>query len=191
MRDKWNRIYAEAKPGTGTPARVLTDFVHLLPHRGEALDFACGMAPDGIFLARRGIDTLAVDISNVAVDKLNDYAREEGLPLRAESADLEDYALRAAAFDVIVVVHYLDRTQTEALAAALKPGGLLFFQTFTREVTDNYSGPSNPDFRLARGELLTLFSQLRPVAYREEGLIGDLKNGLRNEAMLIAQRPAS
>jgi hypothetical protein len=44
-------------------------------------------------------------------------------------------------------------------------------------------------FLLERGELLRLFPTLQPVAYREEGLLGQLTQGLRNEAYLVAQRP--
>ena len=189
-RDKWNRLYAEAQPGGAEAAAILSDYAHLLPAQGTALDFACGLSPDGLFLAHRGLETLAVDISDVAADKLNGYASEHGLPLRAEAADLLTYALPSRHFDVIVVVHYLERDLAPTLVEALKPGGLLFYQTFTRTVTPDYSGPRNESFRLADGELLQLFAGLTPVVYREEGLIGDLSHGLRNEAQLIAQRAA-
>ena len=50
-----------------------------------------------------------------------------------------------SSFDVIVVSHFLDRRLAPAIAWALRPGGLLFYQTFAREaVTDQ--GPSNPEF---------------------------------------------
>ncbi len=35
-------------------------------------------------------------------------------------------------FDVIVVSHLLDRTLAPALVAALRPGGLLYYQTSVR-----------------------------------------------------------
>ncbi|WP_455219313.1 hypothetical protein, partial [Kaarinaea lacus] len=73
------------------------------------------------------------------------------------------------------------------LIAALKPGGLLFYQTFTQEkVTD--TGPGNPKTLLKPNELLALFSSLRILVYREEALVGNVKQGFRNEALLVAQQ---
>ena len=74
--------------------------------------------------------------------------------------------------------------------AALKPGGLLFYQTFTRHKLDK-SGPSNPDYLLARNELLQLFAPLTVIYYQEYPAIGDLQRGNRNEAQLIGQKNRS
>ncbi|WP_240905903.1 hypothetical protein [Thiorhodococcus mannitoliphagus] len=74
------------------------------------------------------------------------------------------------------------------MAAALRPGGLLLYQTFSREaVTDR--GPSNPDYRLAPNELLRLFPGLIVRAYRDEGCVGDTRRGTRDIAFLVAQAP--
>jgi tellurite methyltransferase len=63
-------------------------------------------------------------------------------------------------FDVIVVCRFLDRNLCPAIAAALKPGGILFYQTFTQ-------GLSNPDYLLRNNELITLFSELDILEYHE------------------------
>ena len=61
---------------------------------------------------------------------------------------------------------------------------MLYYQTFTREAV-SAGGPSNPAFRLTPNELLDLFGELRLVAYREEGRLGDLSQGFRDEAWLV------
>jgi len=71
------------------------------------------------------------------------------------------------------------------LIQALKPNGLLFYQTFTRTCV-NDCGPKNPEFRLRDNELLLMFADLQVVVYQEEACIGDTTQGLRNEALLIA-----
>jgi hypothetical protein len=76
-----------------------------------------------------------------------------------------------------------------ALAAALRPGGLLFYQTWTREAVTG-RGPANPAYRLEPGELLRAFAGLRVLAYREEGRVGDVARGVRDQAWLVAMRPA-
>ena len=90
-------------------------------------------------------------------------------------------------FDVIVVSYFLDRGIIPALIQALKPGGLIFYQTFTHQrVSDR--GPQRAEFRLADQELLHLFSELQVLFYREEGCVGDVQNGFRDEAMLIGRK---
>jgi len=85
------------------------------------------------------------------------------------------------------VAHYLERSLAKPLAAALRPGGLLFYQTFTLEVTADYNGPKNAAFRLAPNELLSLFEGMRIIFYRENALLGNVGEGTRNLAMLVAQ----
>lgn len=74
--------------------------------------------------------------------------------------------------------------------AALKTGGLLFFQTFIRNKLDR-QGPHNPDYRLAGTGLLRLFAPLTPIFFQEYARIGDLQRGDRNEARRIGQKPLS
>ncbi len=185
-RERWDARYrGHAAPGE--PARVLSDFAHLLPPGGRALDLACGLGANALFLARRGFQVDAWDLSPVAVARLEDLAA--GLPVTAAVRDVVADPPAPSAYDVVVVRRFLERTLAPAIAAALTPGGLLYYQTFTRErVTDK--GPGRPGYRLAANELLVLFRDLRLRAYREEGTLGDTTRGLRDEALLVAERPA-
>ncbi len=184
--EKWNARYRTVPAVPGPPAAVLSENLHLLPARGCALDLACGLGANALLLARNDFDTYAWDNAEVAITKLHVLAA--GLPLRAQLRDVIRHPPEPGRFDVIVVSRLLDRPLSQHLAAALRPGGLLFYETFTRTRVDD-SGPANRDFRLADGELLRLFSGLRLRLYREEGSVGDITRGLRNQAMLVAQRP--
>ncbi len=185
LAGKWDARYREA--GSAVASEVLAENRHLLPAAGEALDLACGLGGNALLLARHGLRTTAWDLSPVAIERLASEA--EGLPLRAEVRDVLAMPPAAARFDVIVVSRFLERDLCPALVAALRPGGLLFYQTFTRDKAVA-GGPSNPDFLLAENELLRLFGGLCLRVYREEGRLGDVTRGLRNEALLVAQRPA-
>jgi len=183
-QERWDSRYRDAG-GPHAPAKVLLDNAHLLPPQGTALDLACGLGGNSLFLAGHGLQTYAWDISPVAVEKLSALARRQGLPVVAEVKDALRDPIPAARFDVVVVAHYLERALTGDIIRALKPGGLLFYQTFTRTaVTD--AGPQKDEWRLAGGELLTMFAPLRPLVYREEGLIGDVSQGFRDKALLVA-----
>ena len=116
-------------------------------------------------------------------------AAAAGLRLHLE-LELRDVVLHPpspASFDVIVVTRFLDRGLVPAITAALRPDGLVYYQTFTRDKLDG-AGPSNPDYLLGRNELLKLFATLTILYYREDGRVGDIGRGNRNEAMLVAQK---
>jgi SAM-dependent methyltransferase len=183
-QDKWDTRYRDADAAQASACRVLTEFAHLLPEKGRALDLASGLGGNARLLAQYGLDTEAWDISPVAADKLNALAASRSLPLQARVRDVEVQPPEPGSFNVIVVSRFLSRTLMPALIEALRPGGLLFYETFTREAVEA-TGPTAPAFRLAPNELLKLFAPLRLVAYREEGVIGDTSRGWRNEAFLV------
>ncbi len=187
LTGKWNRRHAEAR-GPGDPARVLRENAHLLPPCGEALDLACGRGASALLLAALGLRVTAWDISPVAVQGVAAEAARRSLGVRAEVRDVIARPPAPESFDVILVSHFLDRTLVPALIGALRPDGLLYYQTFVRNVLSP-QGPSNPRFRLADNELLALFAALALRVYREEGRAGDLTRGARDLAMLVGQKP--
>lgn len=187
-REHWDDRYRNGF-GPSQAARVLVDNLHLLPAAGKALDLACGVGANALLLSSHGLDTWAWDISPVAIEKLRQSARERGLPVTAEARDVLRHPPEPLCYDVIVVAHFLERVLLPHLIAALRPAGLLFYQTFTKARVDDI-GPRDSAYRLAENELLMHFSALRIIVYREEGLSGDIRRGWRNEAMLIGQKRA-
>lgn len=183
---RWDAHYHDAE-APGAVTRVVAENLHLLPLQGLALDLACGLGGNTVPLARRGLTCHAWDISQVAISKLNAYAAREKLSIIADIRDVFVQPLPAATYDVIVVTRFLDRRLTSQLIAGLRPGGLLLYQTFTR-LRQGDAGPQQEEWRLADGELLTMFPELVPLVYREERLAGDTTQGLRDEALLVAQK---
>ena len=182
---KWNERY---QSGTREPqaARVLVENQHLLPTTGRALDLACGLGGNAILLAQHGLDTQAWDVSEVAISTLLETARQKHLTIHAIVRDVGANPPGPDSFDVIVVSYFLDRKIIPALKSALRPGGMIYYQTFTRRCVSE-RGPRRTEFRLAHQELLQLFSGLGVLVYREEGSTGDVQQGLRDEAMLVAR----
>ncbi len=187
MQEKWDQIHGRGTVKADAWPQVLVENVHLLPTHGRALDVACGLGGASIFLARHGLEVVAWDISPVAIAKLRGFAAQHGLAITADVVDVTGVQLPEQAFDVIHVSNFLERSVCAALSRALRHDGLLFYQTLSLEGLDN--APSkNPDYCLVRGELLGLFHELRPVAYREEALLGNTAQGQRNEVLLVAQK---
>ncbi len=187
LRRKWDERHADRERPV-EPALVLTQYLHLLPRTGAALDAACGVGGNALKLAELGLRVSAWDLSPVAIERVATQAAERGLVIDARVRDIQAEPPPAESFDVLCVTHFLDRGLAPTLAAALRPGGLLLYQTFSREVVSD-RGPSNPQFRLAPNELLRLFPGLTVRAYRDEGRAGDTGRGIRDIAMLVAQRP--
>ncbi len=183
LRVKWDRIHAESN--WPAPAKVLADFAHLLPQRGKALEVACGLGANALFLGERGLSVEALDFSPVAITRLRRKA--QGLDLHARVCDVVSLDWPVEAYDVIVVSRFLDRSLCPKIQSALKPGGLLYYQTFVKDKVSE-AGPSNPDFLLDVNELLRLFRGLVVRAYREEGSLGEVGLGWRNEAYLVGQK---
>ncbi|WP_316364860.1 class I SAM-dependent methyltransferase [Candidatus Thiodiazotropha sp. CDECU1] len=188
LREKWDKRHADADKRP-TPAEVLERNLHLLPAQGLALDLACGLGGNALTLARHGLDVVAWDISPVAIQRLNACAAEEGLTnLTGEVRDVEQSSPPHNHFDLIIVSYYLERALIPDLVDALRSGGLIYYQTFIQAAV-SATGPQNPAFRLADNELLNLFSSLQLRYYREENRLGNLEQGTRDVAMLVAQKP--
>ena len=188
--DKWDGIYRQRQELAPTAAVVLEQNQHLLPVQGKALDLACGLGGNALMLANHGLQTSAWDKSQVAIGKLSAEADRQALVIETVCCDVSQTALPEATFDVIVVSFFLDRDLCKSIQTALKPGGILFYQTYCQQKV-TATGPRNPDFLLADNELLELFPALKLRVYREEALLGDHQLGLRNQALMVAEKPAT
>jgi len=172
-----------SEPRMNEPSAWLTGNLHLLPATGDALDLACGSGRHALWLAEHGFRTTAVDRNAAAIEALTVEAVARGLAMAGHVVDLESGASFPPrdSFDLIVVVHYLHRPLFPALVNALRPGGVLVYETFTRAQAAR-GKPTNPAFLLEPGELLSLVRPLEVVASRE----GDYER--RSVASVIAVR---
>ncbi len=181
---RWNTRYESVEIAAAKPSRVIEENAHLLPNSGKALDLACGLGANALWLAKQGMQTSAWDISDVVIGKLRDYVLRFDLKVSPQVRDAVSNPPLANSFDVIVVSRFLERGLMPHLVDALNTGGLIFYQTFIQDAVSG-TGPSNPAYRLRCNELLMLFKPLRVLVYREEGTVGDLSQGFRDEAMFV------
>jgi len=186
LQVQWDARYAKNNDSPQA-CRVLREFSHLLPKSGLALDLACGMGGNALWLAEQGLTTSAWDLSPVGINKLEERAKQQSLSIDAKTRDIIAQPPAENSFDVIVASYFLERALFPTLLAALKPAGLLFYETFVQDKPKGI-GPSNPDYLLKQNELLEMGGELIIRVYREEGLIGDTAEGCRNIAMLVAQK---
>jgi len=184
--EKWNEAYNGVDVASAEPAQILVENIHLLPESGDALDLACGRAGNAIFLSKYGFSVDAIDISPVVLASIKKFVAQQDLSITCERRDIEEEGLKEKKYDVIVVSYFLNRELFPQIIKALKPGGLLFYETWSQQKIDD-SGPKNPNFRLKAGELFDLTAPLRALFYREEGNSGNCSKGHRNSAMIVAK----
>jgi rhodanese-related sulfurtransferase len=175
----------EPSPVSG-PSPWLLANAHLAPRGARTLDVACGRGRHALLLAGAGFPVRAVDRDAGQVERLNALARRLQLPLDAAVADLEDGGadLGAEEWELVLVFNYLHRPLFPALVRALKPGGVLLCETYTKEQAKR-GRPTNPDHRLDPGELPRLVAPLDVLRQREGELEG------RAIASIAARKPSS
>ena len=188
--EKWDKNFAHQSCEATSACEVLAQNTHLLPTKGKALDYACGLGGNALLLAQNHLNTHAWDISQVALDKLQHFASASGLTISVNTRDVEKQPPAYQSFDVVAVSNFLHRPTFSMLLDSIRPSGLLFYQTFIVDKASDV-GPSNPDYLLKPNELIKLCAGLRVLVYREEGMQGNTELGWRNQAMIVARKPTS
>jgi SAM-dependent methyltransferase len=164
----WDERYRRGEHPGPEPDPFLVQVTPLirerLPQSGRALDLAGGAGRNAAYAAGLGFTVTMVDASAAALDK----ARARGVPLTLVQADLErgEYSPPPASFDLVMVFFYLYRPLFPALQAALKPGGLLVYRTYTVDRLRTHPD-ANPSFLLQPGELRNAFGDLQVLKYEE------------------------
>ena len=187
IKNKWDKYYDSNIKGSPSPSEVLYFNQHLLPAKGDALDLACGYGSNAVCLAMNGLKVSAWDISKIALDKLSHRSKKFDFIINCEIRDVLQQPPEPNTFDIIVVSKFLDRKLIKYIRQAIKPDGLIFYQTFIKDRVIK-SGPENPSYQLNKNELLVFFEDWKLIFYKEEGMIGNLSKGFRSQAMIIAQK---
>lgn len=162
-RERWERKYAAGNPNAAfVPDPLLVRHAQLFNGDGWALDAACGVGQNAIWLAQRGYEVLAVDGSLAGLR----YGREAnaGADVRVHfvAADLDRFVLLEDTFALIIVFRYLDRALVPRLKRAVVPGGLIVYETFN--VNRLRSAPQmTRSYLLDPGELARLFADFDAI----------------------------
>jgi SAM-dependent methyltransferase len=130
VRAEWDRRYADREQlWSGRPNGALVAEVDGLAP-GRALDVGCGEGADAVWLARRGWDVTALEVSGVALERAAGHARDAGVAVRWVHAGLVEAGLPPSSFDLVSAQYpALLRTPgaaaERALLSAVAPGGVL------------------------------------------------------------------
>lgn len=163
-------------------AFVRVELAPLLGQPGRALDLAGGAGRHSIWLAERGWDVTMVDTSEVALDITRERAAAAGVDIDLIHADLAADDLPSGPWDLVLVVHYLQRDLFPPVIEELADGGLVAFSIATVRNVERHERPTLP-YLLDEGEAPSLVDGLRIIHYAEGWSIES-----RHEARLVARK---
>lgn len=187
--ERWQARYAEPGYLFGTePNEFLKRHAHLLRKGETALAIADGEGRNGVFLAEQGLDVTSVDYSPVALDKAQALARQRGVTLRFEVADMLTWAWARDAFDVVVAI-FIQFTKPlqravmfDGIRRTLKPGGLLLLEGYGLKQLDyRTGGPSDAAHLYTRELLEQAFGDFAALDIREYDAV--INEGSRHSGM--------
>ena len=149
----------------------------------RALDLACGGGRNSICLAEQGFQVDAVDLSaeglalaerRAARRQLTSAsgasAERRGAKILWIQADLDAGLPVAGAYDLIVMIRYLDLPLLTDAIRLLQPGGVLVVELHMDPAGEVVAGPGNPDFLVSPGVLAETTGGLTPWL-QTEGIV--------------------
>ena len=141
----WDARYAEATLAYGAaPNDYLASVADRLPV-GRTLCLAEGQGRNAVFLAERGHDVLAVDLSEVGLARARQLAEASGVEIETRVVDLGAFEIEPGAWDCIVSVFAhtpadVRRRLHSQVSGGLKAGGAFVLEAYTPEQTRRDTG---------------------------------------------------
>ncbi len=165
-RRHWDARYAEsglAPFGNAIPPPIFAAYADLFPVGGCALEIACGRGCAALWLASRGMDVYAVDVSSTAIQHARELLSRSGYARRArfEVFDLDNGLPDCSPVELLLCHNFRDERLYQSMMDRLAPRGLLAIAALSE--VDAGPGP----FRARRGELRHAFRDLELVVEGE------------------------
>jgi SAM-dependent methyltransferase len=158
--------------GIETPSPWVVRWAGTIRSGGRVLDVACGQGRHVRYLRALGLAVVGVDRDREALARL----ALDGAEVLAADIEGGAWPFSPQEFDGVVVTNYLHRPIFPRLVEALRPGGVLIYETFAAG-NERYGRPTNPEFLLEPGELLRRAEPLSVIAF-EQGFVSAPKQAL-------------
>ena len=174
--------------------------------KAPVLDLACGNGRNGLYLIENNIHVTFADVNSKVLEQVNqsikklatdkqklahcwqvDFEQSNAASLDTVSTSITP--LKNKLFSAIIVFRYLHRPLFEQIKAAIIPGGMIVYETFTEQQAQ-LGRPKNTDFLLKTGELATIFSDWK-IVHSFEGVVDVSLQEHKQQAIaqLVAIKP--
>jgi 2-polyprenyl-3-methyl-5-hydroxy-6-metoxy-1,4-benzoquinol methylase len=198
MKDVWEARYAADEYAYGEePNAFFKTCLDRLPTPGRLLLPAEGEGRNAVYAARRGWTVDAFDFSAAGREKALRLAERHGVHINYEVADYETARIEAEAYDAVALIfahkpESIRRAVHQRLVSALKPGGYLFLEAYSKDQLGyGTGGPPNEQLLYALEDLRKDFGDLELIELEQlEAEIheGRYHTGLASVVRLVARR---
>lgn len=155
----------------------------LLPGDGEGRN--------AVYAASKGWDVFAFDISKMGQKKALLLAEENGVNINYGISDISDFPLENNSFDMIalIYIHLFPEERKfnhKRFISALKPGGLLVMEVFSKKQFGNDSGgPKDLELLYDTEELKDDFMSLKIIRAEDASIFHDESFAHQGDAEII------
>jgi SAM-dependent methyltransferase len=194
----WDLRYSEPGYAYGKePNAFLLEVAARIP-AGPVLSLAEGEGRNAVFLAGLGHAVTAVDASAVGLAKAEALARERGVRIATQVADLAEYSIEPRAWSGVVAIfaHFppaLRKRLYAGAAAGLCPGGVLVVEAYTpRQLAFGTGGPRDAALLVTLADLRAELPGLEFAVGREierDVTEGKYHGGRAAVVQVLARRP--
>ena len=165
-RTYWNERY-EGEPSRygQEPNEVVVQILDDV-RPGRVLDVACGQGRNSVWLAQRGHDVTALDVSDVAIAQARSVAESRGVDMAFEVADFLRWDPPAHGFDLVLLSYFqlpleLRRPAHQKATAAVAPGGrVVLVAHHSDNLEHGCGGPVYPEVLFDESDLASDFAVL-------------------------------
>lgn len=167
---KWDKKYTENEKllGFREPSPLLIQY-QTQALGTKALDIACGTGRNTLYLASKGFEVDALDISAVALQELTQHMQKatDLSFIHTQLVDLDSYTPVDSHYDLIIQTNFLDRRLISLLGESLTKGGILIIETYMLDPENEKKG-SNETYLLKPAELPTYFDEHYEILFYDE-----------------------
>lgn len=168
----WDERYSVDDYIYGTdPNTFLVEHAGLL--QGPVLSLAEGEGRNAVFLATQGLEVHGVDGSRVGLAKAQALARERGVEIQTEIADLGQFRPEPLRYGAVVSIFaHLPGTIRNRLyplvQQALRPGGIVLLESYGEDqLRRDTGGPKDLDMLMSCAKIEREFPDCEPILLRE------------------------
>jgi SAM-dependent methyltransferase len=154
----------------------------------SVLCIADGEGRNGVWLAKQGMQVTGFDVSDIALMKANQFAKDNQVEIQYSLCDTDGFDWQANAYDAVIgiFIQFADpvmRTRIfQQVHRALKPGGIFILQGYTPKQLEYKTGGPSLIEHLYTEEMIRDLSQefeiLNLICYEKE-----LSEGARHTGM--------
>jgi SAM-dependent methyltransferase len=134
-RLRWNARYQGGSGASFEPHPLAVRALSLSLPDGPVADLACGPSGSALLAAAAGRRVTAIDVSEVALDRLAQEAGRRGLGglITVVQADLATWQPRPGSYALVLCTGFWDRAVFAAAAGAVAAGGALGWEALTAD----------------------------------------------------------